>query len=846
MLREITRTALVALAVSSSANGGTWLRVNQLGYLPVSEKAAVAGSTDGALTVTEFVLHDALTHEAVWRSSAVAPFGPYGPFRSSVRLDFSTFDRDGAYYIRAGDAVSPAFRIGPHVYDGAADVLLRYMRQQRCGYNPFLDDSCHTRDGYVIYRPGSDSVFIDAVGGWHDASDYLQYVTTSATAVVSLLSAYRTAPEVFGDVFDASGRPGANGVPDVLDEAGWGIAWLLKMNPAPREMYHQIADDRDHRGFRLPTEDTVDYGRGRERPVYYVTGQPQGIHQFKNRTTGVASTAGKFASAFALAAMVFGASDQDAAEILRERAIAAFAFGEEFPGVCQTAPCRSPYFYEEDNWADDMELAAAALFELTGDAAYRAKAATYGAMEAFTPWMGADAARHYQWYPFMNHGRAMRARLEVRSGAPDHPPDAPGSSSPVAPAALTYLRKGVDTVFARGRSNPFLFGVPFIWCSNNLASAMLAQCMLYREISRDATYADMEGALRDWLLGCNPWGTSMIVGLPAWGTSPKDPHSAFTHLHGYPIDGGLVDGPVAGSVFKGLLGIQLSKPDAFSEVQSDLAVYHDDWGDYSTNEPTMDGTASLTLPFAMLEREGRDQRLLRPSRVDNGGIVRLDTTSKTVYLMFSGHEFADGGESIRRTLSEEAVLASFFFTGDFFRDPAHADLIRSLAADGHYLGPHSDRHLLYAAWSRRDSLLVSREEFLSDLSANYAAMKRFGITKSRAPYLLPPYEWYNRAVARWSDSVGVTIVNFTPGTFTNADYTYPEMGESYASSDSIITRLMRVEAGSPAGLKGALLLLHVGTEPRRTDKLYARLPELIHTLRSQGYRFAELPVRGAR
>lgn len=54
----------------------------------------------------------------------------------------------------------------------------------------------------------------------------------------------------------------------------------------------------------------------------------------------------------------------------------------------------------------------------------------------------------------------------------------------------------------------------------------------------------MECALRDWLFGCNPWGVSMIVGLPENGTYPKDPHSSLAHLFGYSLEGGLVDGPV--------------------------------------------------------------------------------------------------------------------------------------------------------------------------------------------------------------------------------------------------------------------------------------------------------------
>ena len=67
-----------------------------------------------------------------------------------------------------------------------------------------------------------------------------------------------------------------------------------------------------------------------------------------------------------------------------------------------------------------------------------------------------------------------------------------------------------------------------------------------------------------------------------------------------PIDGGLVDGPVYGSIFNGLIGIQLKDADEYADFQSNLAVYHDDYGDYSTNEPTMDGTASLIYLLAAL------------------------------------------------------------------------------------------------------------------------------------------------------------------------------------------------------------------------------------------------------
>jgi len=69
------------------------------------------------------------------------------------------------------------------------------------------------------------------------------------------------------------------------------------------------------------------------------------------------------------------------------------------------------------------------------------------------------------------------------------------------------------------------------------------------------------------------------------------------------VDGGLVDGPVYAGIFNNLIGITLYEPDEYEDFQSQLAVYHDDYGDYSTNEPTMDGVASLIYLMAAKESE---------------------------------------------------------------------------------------------------------------------------------------------------------------------------------------------------------------------------------------------------
>ncbi len=586
------KAAFLIISISLLQGGGlllsqSWIRINQLGYVPVSNKVAVLVSKD-QVQVEKFELCDASSGKVVFNSGIIKKCDPWGPFPSSFRLDFSSFAKNGTYYLLANGIKSPVFNISKKIYDGCADFLLQYMRQQRCGYNPFLHDSCHTRDGYVIYNPSADSAHIDVTGGWHDATDYLQYTSTSANAVYQMLLAYEMNPSAFGDHYKANGEPGRNGIPDILDEARWGLEWLVKMNPDSGEMYNQIADDRDHTGFRLPNKDSASYGKGLERPVYYCTGKPQGVFNYKNRATGIASTAGKFASSFALGSRILRNWDPEFSALLQEKSKAAFGFGLAHPGACQTAPCRAPYFYEEDNWTDDMELGAAVLFQLTGDRKYLDRAIEFGRMELSTPWMGADTARHYQWYPFLNMGHWEISR---------------SNDKPVSSEFLNYWKKGIDMVYQRGSHNPFMNGIPFIWCSNNLTVAFITQCHLYSQSSGDHTYDELESSLRDWLFGCNPWGTTMIVGMPQNGDYPSDPHSSFSVLHQYRLDGGLVDGPVYNSIYKNLKGIFLAGGDEYEAFQSNAAVYHDDYADYSTNEPTMDGTADLTYYLSAMEAE---------------------------------------------------------------------------------------------------------------------------------------------------------------------------------------------------------------------------------------------------
>lgn len=76
------------------------------------------------------------------------------------------------------------------------------------------------------------------------------------------------------------------------------------------------------------------------------------------------------------------------------------------------------------------------------------------------------------------------------------------------------------------------------------------------------------------------------------------------------MPGGLVDGPITAKTYNSLRGLRLNQPDEFAEFQTTEIVYHDDVGDYSTNEPTMDGTADAILMMALWSG-APDQQLKR-------------------------------------------------------------------------------------------------------------------------------------------------------------------------------------------------------------------------------------------
>lgn len=231
-----------------------------------------------------------------------------------------------------------------------------------------------------------------------------------------------------------------------------------------------------------------------------------------------------------------------------------------------------------------------------------------------------------------------------------------------------------------------------------------------------------------------------------------------------------------------------------------------------------------------------------PVELRHGGIIRGPTREKKIALVFTGHEFAEGGEVILNDLAQHEARASFFVTGDFAANPKSSSLLGRMIQDGHYVGPNSGKYLFYRSWEDRNKTPLSRNDFYQDISYILNGIPDYGQTvfrKNSPGYFLPAYEHYNHEIALWSLEMLLTLINFTPGTLSNTDYT-SEADPGFVSSQAIFDSIVRREREDPHGLNGFILLLHLGSGPGRADKFHTRFGELLDTLAAKGYQFVRV------
>ena len=581
--------------------GSASISVNQVGFLPQERKRAVIASTDvirgGRFQIVKNSNRSFVCYAGGLSEYANVDADDSGDALRYFYADFDGFSQPGVYRIALSDGqVSVPFTVANNVYHPLAPLVLRYFHLQRCGSQADpARSACHNDDGVIEGGP-RDGEPIDASGGWHDAGDYLKFVETTSYVTALMLFAYerissgRRSPfssvqpglgnAVAGAGHGASekreegrgkrqeiavdhsaGAGTAAFAASLLLEARVGVEWLLRMHPSPDEFYYQVGSEDDHDTWRLPEDDCADRNAAwRPRKVLFGVG---------------ANLAGRCAVSFAMASRFFRDSDAKFAAQCGRAAESVFALGMASQQALSTRPSS---FYPEKTWEDDMEWGAVELFRTTGSAYYLHLALDFahlaGAAGQETSVYNTHSLAHFTLYK--HAPRSERDRL------------------------LQYLRDDADLVRNRAR-NAYGLATPYVWGTAEAAVGGALNCLLFSELSRHDDSIELARKQRDYVLGCNPFDMSFVIGVGS--RYPHYPHHQIANIKRIELTGALVGGPTNTSILSeeaidlttpGFATMNIG-PVPTDDSDQDDCVYHDCAQDYVSNEPANDYTAKFLL-----------------------------------------------------------------------------------------------------------------------------------------------------------------------------------------------------------------------------------------------------------
>ncbi len=333
------------------------IKVNQLGYKPDCEKSALISGFYEQITEIEsgtvFELVDSSTDKTVYESrmTLVTPYDEKYSGEKILSADFTEFNECGTYYLRikdsGGNAIdSVSFTISDSVYDDLLYDTMRYFYYQRANteiteeYGGEYVRSDMTPKDFSAPLSSDRDILLDVSGGWYDAGDIGKYVCPGATAVNTLLWAYKMFPEKFCD--GQNNIPeGVNGIPDILDEIRYELDFLLKMQ------------DKKTGGFYLKVKSRNESDSDGDRTVW------NGLDD-KCLTNATADAS----AVLAFASVIYRDFDADYADKMLEAAVNGWKYIEENPNVYTETT------YSGNNNNSSTFWAAACLYYATGDSAY--------------------------------------------------------------------------------------------------------------------------------------------------------------------------------------------------------------------------------------------------------------------------------------------------------------------------------------------------------------------------------------------------------------------------------------------------------------------------------------------
>ncbi|WP_437681384.1 glycoside hydrolase family 9 protein [Sorangium sp. So ce131] len=505
-------------SVDPSAALSEFIVVDQFGYLPDAEKIAVlrdpqtgfdadASFTPGATVA----LVSSATGERVF-TAAPAPWRDGATDESSGDkawwFDFSSVTAPGRYYVLdvENNVRSAELEIGDAVYREVLKRAVRAFFYQRAGQKKdavfagegWADEASHLgplqdRNARLYSAPDDASTERDVSGGWYDAGDYNKYTSWTAGYVVTLLRAYAENPSIWTDDYDIP--ESGNGVPDILDEARWGMDWLVRMQDADGSVLSIV-------GLSHASPPSAAAG-----PSLYGSAS----------TSATLATAAAFAYGAKVLKNAGGGALASYADSLLPRAERAWAWADANPAVlfrnndaeAGTTGLGAGQQETDDYGRLSLKVEAACyLFDATGEAAYRDV-------------VDAD----YEKIHLIEWGYAYPFEVQQQA-ALLHYTRVPGATAAVADAIRSAYRAAMDgddnlSAFRAG-VDPYLAHLKdYTWGSNAIKSHqgnMFYDLSTYElDASVNADAARAAARYVHYLHGVNPLGLVYLSNMSAYG-----------------------------------------------------------------------------------------------------------------------------------------------------------------------------------------------------------------------------------------------------------------------------------------------------------------------------------------
>ncbi|WP_410607778.1 glycoside hydrolase family 9 protein [Amycolatopsis sp. lyj-109] len=608
LLPFATAAALAVPLAATPAEAATTpveVRVDQVGYaLGEAKHAYLLGGAAGKFTVVDERGH------TVREGRTGASLGAWNARYPAVfDLDLSTVDRPGTYRVKAAGATSPPFRIDTarRLFRPLVRATTEFFQAQRDGHDVIpgrLDrkpSHLADRTATVYAEPkfageGGDEIVeplqprggpVDVEGGWVDAGDFVKFTSNTAYSLAELGFVLREDPD-----------------PVLAKEVRFGLDWLDKVwDGRTRTLYAQVGIGTgseefgflgDHDVWRNPQDDdALDVKPG--DPAYFVKHRPV----FPAAQAGAPlspNLAGRVAAAFALGAQGYAHRDPRLARHYLAEAAAVFAQAKT-TGVGELVTAFPHAYYPESSWEDDLELGATQL-ALAARALQdpRANGWARDAARWAKAYIGSGDTSTLNLYDTSALAHADLAAL-LRTGVP-------GAVLGVRELAAD-LRRQLDSGVEAAKTSPFRTAVAvteFDAASKSFGFAATAR--LYQRVTGDARYAAFGAQQRNFTLGANAWGVSLVVGVGT--TSPQCPHHQAANLAGPSkvLYGAVVNGPNGADNFADLPfpagAKECTRP--YESFDGRGSRYADDLSSWPSNEPAIDFTATALLAFSLAAR----------------------------------------------------------------------------------------------------------------------------------------------------------------------------------------------------------------------------------------------------